>query len=403
MKATRVILALVLLAVGGSVWYLSKPGSGDGKKPSRTNLVPVTLAKAEMRDMPLTLAVTGRTEAFETVTLRSRVEGQVKSVDFTEGQHVNKGDALLHLDPADFQARLDQAEANLARSRALAAKARTDLDRAQALKAKGFVSEEKVMEARTALAAADSTAKADGAAAELARLQLSYTTLRAPFAGLVGSKLVSPGAAVKVNETSLAIINRVRPLHVSFAVPEKYLPRLQAALRPPGRGLAARISLPGGSPSWDADVRTIDNGVDVATGTIQLKARLPNEDERLAPGQFVDVSLVVEMLRNATVIPAEALQQGTDGSFVFVARDDDSVDIRKITLVEVQQRSAIIATGLSPGESVVVEGQLRLSPGAKIRRTDAGDGKARKAPPASGADGAKAATESRTGKPGQPG
>jgi len=401
--SVRLVLAIVLLAAGGGAWYLSRPAAGDGKKAPRANVVPVSLAKAELRDMPLALAVTGRTEAFETVTLRSRVEGQVKSVDFTEGRHVNKGDALLRLDAADFQARLDQAEANLSRSRALAAKARADLERAQALRAKGFVSEEKVAEARTTLAAAESSAKADSATSDLARLQLSYTTIRAPFAGLVGSKLVFPGAAVKSNETSLAVINRVRPLHVSFAVPEKYLPRLQSALRPPGRGLTARIALPGGGSSWEADVRAIDNGVDVATGTIQLKARLPNDDEQLAPGQFVEVSLVVETLRNAIVIPAEALQQGADGSFVFVARDDDSVEVRKITLVEVQQRSAIVASGISPGEAVVVEGQLRLTPGARIRRADGTDAKARKTPPASGTDDARPATENRSGKPGKSG
>jgi multidrug efflux system membrane fusion protein len=338
------------------------------------------MATAVVRDMPLRLEITGRTEAYETVTLKSRVDGQVQSVTFTEGQHVQQGDVLLRLDPADFQARLNQAEANLAKSQAQLAKARADVERYIALREKGFVSDEKVGEMRTAAAADESSARADAAAVELARLQHSYATVKAPFAGIVGAKLVFPGTAVKVNETALAVVNRVRPLYVGFAVPEKYLPQLQAGMRSDRKSMKAAISLPGGAVAWEGDVRFLDNGVDVTTGTIQLKAIVPNADEKLAPGQFVSVSLVLDTLKDAVVVPAEAVQQGAEGSFLFVAKEDGTVEVRKVRVASVQQLFAIIAEGVAGGEAVVTEGQLRLTSGARIKSAEAPAGRKPGAP-----------------------
>jgi multidrug efflux system membrane fusion protein len=379
-KPRSILLLVAVLGAGGAAtWYYSKAEvPAAGKKGQGSPAVPVRLAQAAMRDMPLKLAITGRTEAYETVTLKSRVEGQVQSVVFTEGQHVRQGDVLLRLDPADFQARLNQAEANLARSRAQTAKARADVERYIALREKGFVSEEKVSEMRTAAAATESTANADAAATELARLQHSYTVVKAPFSGIVGAKLVFPGTAVKVNETALVVINRVNPLYVGFAVAEKYLPQLQAAMRSGGRSMKAAITLPGGTGSWQGDVRFIDNGVDTATGTIQLKAIVPNADEKLAPGQFVGVSLVLDTLKDAVVIPPEAVQQGTGGSFLFVAKEDGTVEVRKVRIAAMQQEFAIIAEGLAAGEAVVTEGQLRLTAGARIKAAEAPGNKAGK-------------------------
>ncbi|MDP2810520.1 MAG: efflux RND transporter periplasmic adaptor subunit [Rhodocyclaceae bacterium] len=372
---TALLIVAVLAAGGAAAWYFAKPESpaagGKGQTPPP---VPVKLAKAVVRDMPLRLEITGRTEAYETVALKSRVDGQVRSVTFTEGQHLRQGDVLLRLDPADFQAKLNQAAANLAKSQAQLAKARTDVERYVALRARGFVSEEKVSEMRTAAAATESTARADAAAAELARLQLSYTTIKAPFAGVVGAKLVFPGAAVKVNETTLAVVNRVRPLYVGFAVPEKYLPQLQAGMRSDKKAMKAAISLPGGGAAWEGDVRFLDNGVDVATGTIQLKAIVPNDEEKLAPGQFVGVSLVLDTLKEAVVIPAEAVQQGAEGSFLFVAKEDSTVEVRRIRVGSVQKQFAVIAEGLAGGETVVTEGHLRLTPGARVKPADTPDG-----------------------------
>lgn len=377
MTRTRsfLLIAAVLAAGGGATWYITRSEAPAAKKGQASPAVPVKLVKAVVRDMPLRLDITGRTEAYETVTLKSRVEGQVHSVVFTEGQHVQKGDVLLRLDPADFQARLKQAEANLAKSQAQLAKARADVERYIALREKSFISEEKVSEMRTAAAATESTARADAAAVELARLQHSYTVVKAPFAGVVGAKLVFPGTAVKVNETALAVVNRVRPLYVGFAVPEKYLPKLQAGMRSGTKSMKAAISLPGGDSAWEGEVGFLDNTVDVATGTIQLKAVVPNADEKLAPGQFVGISLVLDTLKDAVVVPAEAVQQGAEGSFVFVAREDSTVEVRKVRVASVQQLSAVIAEGLAGGETVVTEGQLRLTAGARIKPADKPEGK----------------------------
>ncbi|MCF8178025.1 MAG: efflux RND transporter periplasmic adaptor subunit [Sulfuritalea sp.] len=373
MNRTRTFSLLVaVLVASGAAWYFGKPGApANPKKTQKSPVVPVKLARAVVRDIPLRLEITGRTAPYETVTLKSRVDGQVRNVAFTEGRQVKQGEVLLNLDPADFQARLNLVAANLAKSQSQLARAQADVERYITLRAKGFVSEEKVSEMRTLAMAAQSVVKADAAAVELARLQLSYTTIRSPFNGVVGARLVFPGTAVKVNDTALAVVNRVRPLYVGFAVPEKYLPLLQAGMRSATRSMTARISPPGGGTTLEGKVGFLDNSVDVATGTIQLKAIVPNEDETLAPGQFVNVSLVLDTLKAAVVVPAEAVQQGSEGAFLFVAKKDGSVEIRQIKVASMQQQFAIVAQGLAEGESVVTEGQLRLTPGSRIKSVDA--------------------------------
>lgn len=364
--------ALGFAAIGTGVWWFFS-GSGPTKAAKGpAPAIPVMLAKAEAKEFALALDVPGRAEAYESVTLKSRVEGQVLTVPYAEGQRVKKGDILVRLDPADFEARLRQAEANLAKSLAQAAKSRADVERYIALKAKGFVSDEKVGEMRTAAAAAEASARADQAAADLARLQLGYTTVRAPFDGIVGARLVFPGSAVKVNDTALAVVNRVRPLYVSFSVAEKHLPQLRAAMRQESRSTRAAVSIPGGtSAPLDAEVRFLDNAVDTTTGTVQLKATLANTDERLTPGQFVNVSLVLETLPQAITVPAEAIQQGQDGAFLFVVQDDGSAVVRKVVVRASQKGVAVIAEGLKAGETVVTDGQLRLTPGAKVKAAGA--------------------------------
>ena len=212
---------LALIAAG--VLTLAACSDNSVKKKPEQPPVPVTAVKATVRDIPLTLQVVGRAEAFESVALKSRVDGQIAAVLFTEGQHVNQGDVLIRLDPTDFAARLQQAEATAARDEALIAKTRADTARYTALKERNFVSEEKVNDIRTNEAAATANLRASKAAAEVARLQLSYATIRAPISGIVGARLVFPGSAVKANDVTLAVVNRVRPLLVSFAVPEKHL------------------------------------------------------------------------------------------------------------------------------------------------------------------------------------
>ena len=351
--------------------------SDDGvKKKSELSPVPVTTARAATRDVPVTLQVVGRAEAYESVALKSRIDGQVVAVLFTEGQHVNQGDVLIRLDPKDFAARLQQAEANAARDQALVAKTRSDTARYSALKNRNFVSEEKVNDIRTNEAAASASLLASKAAVELARLQLSYATIRAPFDGVVGARLVYPGSSVKINDTTLAVVNRVRPLLVSFSVPEKYLSRVRAAMASAtGKtgSMKVDISLPGDKTQHlEGEVRFIDNAVDTSTGTIQMKAVLPNADEKLTPGQFINVSLLLDTLVKAVTVPNEAVQQGAEGNFVFVVKDDNSVDMRKIVTAASAGGLTAISTGVQADETVVTDGQLRLAPGVRIKARETG-------------------------------
>jgi len=375
---TGVVLSLLVLAAGGGAYGYFVTAKQDAARKPAAPAVPVALIQAARGDVPLRLDVVGRAEAYEAVTLRARLDGQVAKVVFTEGQHVKPGDVLLHLDPADYEARLRQAEAAQARDQAQLTKARRDVERYQALRAKGFVSEEKVGEVKTAAEAQESTVKAAQASVDLARLQLGYTTVRAPIAGVVGARLVAPGAAVKINDTVLAVINRRQPLYVSFAVPEKHLPRLRAGIR--GGNLKVAVTVPGGGgPGHAGTARFLDNAVDTATGTIQLKAVLPNADEALTPGQFLNVGIVLDTLHDVVTIPAEALQQGQDGSFVFVVTAEGVAQPRPVEVAAVQSGTAAIAKGLAAGETVVTDGQLRLAAGTRVQSKDAG--KAVAAPP----------------------
>ena len=367
------LLAAVVVAGGGAAyWFLSARETASAKTVRTPPPVPVALAQATMRNVPLLLEAVGRAEAYESVTLKARVDGQVAAVTFTEGQHVREGDVLVRLDPADFNARLAQAEANQARDQALLTKTHADVARYAALKDRGFVSEEKVAEVRTNEASAAATVRADQAAVDLALLQLGYATLRAPFAGVVGARLVFPGTAVKTNDTALAVVNRVRPLYVSFAVPEKHLSRLRTAMA--GNALKVAVRIPGeAGQSFEGEARFIDNAVDASTGTIQMKATLPNREEKLTPGQFLNVSLVLDVARNAVTVPAEAVQQGPEGSFLFVVRPDSSVETRKVEVVATRDGLAVIGTGLQNGETVVADGQLRLTPGVRVQQAAAKD------------------------------
>ena len=359
-----VTLASVALIGGGyGYWTTSREPSPAAKVVVP---VPVTVASARLGELPVLLDIVGRAEAYESVTLKSRVDGQVAAVPYLEGQHVKQGDILIKLDPADLHARVLQAEANLAKDQAQQAKAKADVERYVALKARGFVSEEKVNDLRTAEAAAAATLKADQAALELARLQLSYATLRAPFAGVVGARLVFPGSAVKVNDTILAVVNRIQPLYVTFSVAEKYLPTLRQAMQT--GPIKVLVKVPGDKEqSFEGSAKFIDNAVDASTGTIQIKAIVDNRAEKLTPGQFLNISLTLDKIRDVVLVPNEAVQQGAEGNFLYVAKPDNTVEPRKIEVLATYRGTVAIGQGVAAGESVVTDGQLRLTPGAAIQ------------------------------------
>lgn len=352
-----------------AVLVLSACSESKSSKKAEAPPVPVTAAKAVTRDIPVSLKVVGRAEAFESVAIKSRVDGQVANVLFTEGQHVNQGDELIRLDPTDFSARLRQAEATAARDEALIAKMRADTARYTALRERNFVSEEKVSDVRTNEAAAMANLRASKAAAEVARLQLSYATIRAPITGIVGARLVFPGSAVKANDVTLAVVNRVQPLLVNFAVPERHLPRLRAGKQ--AGNLKVDITEPGNeSQHHEGTVRFIDNAVDTGTGTIQAKAELPNREEKLLPGQFLNVALVLDTLKSAVCVPDNAVQQGADGNFLYTLKEDGSVEMRRIEVLASASGLTAIGGDVKAGETVITDGHLRLVPGAKVKVKD---------------------------------
>lgn len=359
-----VVAAVVVCGVAGFFYWRAQQQAAQTAKKSMPP-VPVIVGSAKVQDFPVRLEVVGRAEAFESVSLRARVDGQVKEVPFKEGQHVKEGDILVRLDPADYAVKLKQAEAGLARDQAQLAKAKADVRRYEVLRGKGFVSQEYMESVTSTSDSLSASVKSDQASADLARLQLNYTTVRAPFGGVVGAKLAYPGAAVKNNDTVLAVLNRVQPIYVTFSVPEKYLPRLREALK------AGPVKV-GVSPPNDRGTRLegeanfLDNAVDVTTGTIQMKAKLANEEEKLTPGQFLNVGLTLEVVHNAVTIPADAVQQGPEGSFVFVVKADNSAEMRKIEVAATQEGQALVSKGLQGNEVVVTDGQLRLMPGAKV-------------------------------------
>ena len=246
------------------------------------------------------------------------------------------------------------------------AKTRADTARYTALRERNFVSEEKVNDIRTNEAAAAANLKASQAAAEVARLQLSYTTIRAPITGIVGARLVFPGSSVKINDTTLAVVNRASPLLVAASIPEKHLPRLRAAMK--SGGMQVDVSIPNDrQQSFKGTVRFIDNAVDPATGTILMKAEIPNTDEKLTPGQFLNLSLILETLKDASTIPNEAVQQGAEGNYVYVVNEDGTVTNRNVQVLAAYEGYSAIGKGVELGETVVTDGHLRLTPGAKVK------------------------------------
>lgn len=367
------LVSLIALGAGAAYWYVNSHNQNTAGAPKSAPPVPVLLSKAKIQDMPVSLEVVGRAEAYESVTIKARVDGQIAGVTFSEGQHIQQGDEMVRLDSTDFNLRVKQAEATVAKDEAQLAKAKGDTTRYLALFNRNFVSEEKVNEVRSIEAALVATLNADKAAAELARSQFGYTTVRAPFSGVVGAKLVFAGAAVKANDTALATINRVRPLYVTFAIPEKYLARVRVAMAKGSRvckqGGCLPVSVTLSSDKkqrYLGEMRFIDNLVDAATGTIQMKAVLANPDEMLTPGQYLNVSLHLESLLNVVVVPNEAVQQGTDGPFVFVVNAQGAAEVRAVEVGATDAGVTAIIKGIAPEETVVTDGQLRLAPGVKV-------------------------------------
>lgn len=367
-----VLLVVLALAVAGGVaaWQIrGGDGASDKAKDKGAKKgggpVPVGIAAARQATVPVRVQAIGNVEAYSTVSVKARVDGQIVGLNFREGQEVRKGEVLIRIDARPFEAALRQAEANAQRDAAARDQARSQERRYQELLDKNFVSKEAYAQIRTNAETAEATAKASQAGLENARLNLEYCTIRAPLDGFVGKALLQVGNLVKANDTAaLVVINQVRPVYVNFAVPEQVLPTVRKYL---AEGPLPVEVAPPKSDEKPAQGRLVfvDNAVDPSTGTIRMRAQFDNADAALWPGQFVNVAVRLYEDASAIVVPSRAVQTGPVGQFVYVVAGD-AAEVRKVEVRRTEGDLAVLATGLKPGEQVVVRGALRLSPGAKV-------------------------------------
>ncbi|WP_230198950.1 efflux RND transporter periplasmic adaptor subunit [Geotalea daltonii] len=337
--------------------------------------MPVAVATVQQKTVPITVNAVGNVEPFNSVPVKAQVNGIISRVHFREGQDVQKGDLLFTIDPGTYRAALKQAEANLARDLALARNAEEQAGRYAALVKDGIVTQEQYDQLKTNAEAFSAAVAADRAAVENARIQLSYCYIRSPIPGRTGSLLVNVGSLVKGNDTAaLVTINQISPIYVSFTVPEKQLAAINTQVA--GGSMIVEALVPNDAQgSLRGVVSFLDNTVDTTTGTIRLKGTFPNGDRRLWPGQFVNVSLILGTRPNAIVIPAAAVQTSQQGQFVFVIGADKKAELRPISPSISDKGLVVIDHGLRPGEVVVTDGVMRLTPGAQIEIKKGGPGK----------------------------
>ena len=356
---------LVALLTGLLAAGCSDSKSAADKKAAAPPPAPVTVGKAQRATVPLTVTTIGNVEPIESVAVKSRIDGQIMSVHVRDGEEVRKGQLLFELDARFLEAQVKQLEAQESRDRALLANAKSLELRYNDLQAKGFISEEALVQARTGREAAEATVAADRAAVDTARVQLSYTRLTAPLTGRAGRVNLPAGNNVKANDTEpLLVINQVAPIYVSFAVPERYLHQIRSA---GARGLpvSARQDA-ANAPAVTGRLTFIDNAVDPTTGTIRLRATFTNENRDLWPGQFVATTLTLKEQADALVVPAQAIQNGPKGQYVYVVKPDQTAELRPVVVERTEGASAVLAKGVEAGETVITSGQLRVTPGGKV-------------------------------------
>jgi multidrug efflux system membrane fusion protein len=330
---------------------------------ARDERVPVMTATAVQQNMPVQIRVIGTVQPISNVAVRAQVGGELMKVWFREGQDVRRGDRLFTIDPRPYQAELAQAEANLARDEALLRNAEADAARYADLVKKDYVTKQEYDKIRAAAEAARAVAASDRAAIQTAKLQLQYCEISAPIDGRTGSLNVHQGNIIRAGDTTpIVTINQVRPIYVQFAVPESQFTSFRGSTNLPVTASPQN----GGAPIPGGRLTFIDNAVDPQTGTITLKATFPNEHAALWPGEFVQVAMTVSERPNAIVVPAQAVQNGQKGQFVYVVTEGNGVELRPVTVAQQVDQQAIIAKGVNPGETVVTDGQLRLTPKSKV-------------------------------------
>jgi multidrug efflux system membrane fusion protein len=353
--------------IGLALWKLGVSTGDAGKKDAQGDRVPVQVAAVKRGPVDLSVSSVGTVLALNTVVLRPRIDGQIQSVRFREGQMVASGDVLIELDPLPFRAQLHAAEAQRARDSSLLENAKHDFERYEAL----LQLDSTTAQTRdTALATVHQLTAAianDDAQIELAKMSLSYATIRAPFSGRIGARLIDAGNVVHISDTGgLAVLTQIQPITVSFALPQERLPELRDAQR---RGpVPVLATTQDGRDILDrGELTLIDNQIDPVTGTVRCKATFTNARDNLWPGQFVTAAARLRVLADALTVPTSAVQQSPDRAFVYVVSGDLVARAQTVHLVGIQDDRSVVDHGLTGGERVVTEGQFRLQAGARVR------------------------------------
>ncbi|HLK65416.1 MAG TPA: efflux RND transporter periplasmic adaptor subunit [Bryobacteraceae bacterium] len=368
-------------------------GKGGGRKGGGGGDVPVTVAQATQKNVPVEVQVIGNVEAYSTISVKAQVTGQLNKVNFHEGDYVKKDEPLFTIDPRPLEAAVNQAQANLAKDQASLGQAQANLardsasaryaeaqaaryaellkngiiskDQSEQLRASADAAAQAVAADQAAIESAKASIGASRAAVENAKIQLGYTTITSPIDGRTGNLTVKQGNIVMANSVEMMTINQVEPIYVTFAVPEAQLPAIKKYMAEGKLPVRARPQDDAGNEE-NGILTFVDNAVDTTTGTIRLKGTFPNSDHKLWPGEFVRVVLRLTTQQNAVVVPNEAVQTGQNGSFVYVVKPDRTVESRVVTTGARVDQDMVIESGLETGETVVTEGQLRLAPGSRV-------------------------------------
>ena len=358
---------VVALIVGMAIWRLNA-GSEVPRAVAQTPApgIPVTAGTVAAADVPVFLHGIGTVQAYNMVALKSRVDGQIVRVDFKEGQDVKAGDPLFQIDPRPYQAALDQAQASKQKDEAQLAGAQLDLERYEKLIGTGYQTRQSYDNQKATVAQLQAAIKGDDAQINTAKLNLSYADIRSPIDGRLGARLVDKGNLVHANDNNaLVMITEVKPIFVSFTLPQETLDDVRENHKTSPLVVYAYT---GDSKTKLAEgkLTLIDNAIDQATGTIHLKARFDNEDERLWPGQFVSLRVVLSTRSNVATVPSQTVQNGPNGSYAYVIKPDNTVERRDVDVASIQDGIAVVTKGLATGERVVVDGQYRLTNGARV-------------------------------------
>ncbi len=388
----RLVVGLVLVAAlagvgiylrthgGGPPASQTKPAAPRGRFAAQGPM-PVVAAAAQAGDMPVGLSGLGTVTPLNTVTVRTQIAGQLVQIAFREGQEVEKGDFLALVDPRPYQLAVDQSEGQLARDQALLKNAQLDLTRYRTLVAQDSLAKQQLDTQAALVGQYTATVRTDQAQLGTARLNLAYCRILSPIAGRVGLRQVDQGNYVTVNDANgIVVVTQLKPISVVFTLPEDNVPAIMQRLRAGAKLPATAYDRSDTTKLAEGMLETVDNQIDVNTGTVKLKAQFANDDEGLFPNQFVNIHLLVDTLRGAVIVPTSAVQRGAPGTFVYVIKADDTVTVRPVKLGPGDGTRVAVTEGLAPGERVVVDGADKLKDGAAVTVPDAAAAAAAPAP-----------------------